>query len=189
MINVPKFLEPIITALQNSGASPILVGGFVRDSLLGFAIKDIDIEVYNIADFDAMMKILKPFGSINLVGKSFGILKLSYAGYELDFSLPRLEKKTGSGHKGFDVLLDPKLSFAEAAARRDFTINAIGFDLNSHTLLDPYNGQKDLNNKILSYVNKETFIEDPLRVLRAVQFCARFGLTCKESRGLCCYRL
>ena len=77
MINVPKFLEPIITALQNSGASPILVGGFVRDSLLGFAIKDIDIEVYNIADFDAMMKILKPFGSINLVGKSFGILKLS----------------------------------------------------------------------------------------------------------------
>ena len=181
MINVPKFLEPIITALQNSGASPILVGGFVRDSLLGFAIKDIDIEVYNIADFDAMMKILKPFGSINLVGKSFGILKLSYAGYELDFSLPRLEKKTGSGHKGFDVLLDPKLSFAEAAARRDFTINAIGFDLNSHTLLDPYNGQKDLNNKILSYVNKETFIEDPLRVLRAVQFCARFGLTCKEE--------
>ncbi|MDD2357769.1 MAG: CCA tRNA nucleotidyltransferase [Thiovulaceae bacterium] len=190
MIEIPKFLEPIITALQNGGASPVLVGGFVRDSLLGIAIKDIDIEVYNISDFDAMIKILKLFGSINLVGKSFGILKLSYSGYELDFSLPRLEKKIGPGHKGFDVFLDPKLSFVEAAARRDFTINAMGFDLNSHTLLDPYNGQKDLNNKILTYVNKETFIEDPLRVLRAVQFCARFELSSKEelielSRYIC----
>ncbi len=181
MIEVPKFLEPLITALQNGGASPVLVGGYVRDSLLGFAIKDIDIEVYNISEYDAMAEILKTFGSVNLVGKSFGVLKLFFCGYELDFSLPRLEKKIGSGHKGFDVSLDAKLSFKEAALRRDFTINAIGYELNSRTLLDPYNGREDLNNKVLTYVNKETFIEDPLRVLRAVQFCARFELTCKDE--------
>ncbi len=181
MIEVPKFLLPVITALQNNGASPVLVGGFVRDSLLSIAIKDIDIEVYNISDFDSMAEILKSFGSVNLVGKSFGVLKLSFYGYELDFSLPRTEKKIGSGHKGFGVLLDAQLSFKEAARRRDFTINAMGYELNSRTLLDPYNGRKDLNNKMLTYVNKDTFMEDPLRVLRAVQFCARFELTCKDE--------
>ena len=181
MISIPTFLQPLIAALQKKGASPVLVGGFVRDSLLNVSLKDIDIEVYNISSFDAMAAILKPFGSLNLVGKSFGILKLSFGGYEIDFSLPRIEKKIEIGHKGFNVLLDAKLSFKEAAKRRDFTINAMGYDINSTTLLDPYNGKGDIQNKRLTYVNKTTFIEDPLRVLRAVQFCARFELTCSDE--------
>ena len=181
MIPIPTFLQPLIAALQKNGASPVLVGGFVRDSLLNISQKDIDIEVYNIASFDDMAAVLKPFGSLNLVGKSFGILKLSFDGHEIDFSLPRVEKKIAIGHKGFNVLLDAKLSFKEAAKRRDFTINAMGYDINSATLLDPYNGKRDIQNKRLTYVNKTTFIEDPLRVLRAVQFCARFELTCSDE--------
>jgi tRNA nucleotidyltransferase (CCA-adding enzyme) len=190
MIEIPSFLAPLLDSLMKKGASPVLVGGFVRDVLLGHTPKDIDIEVYNIADFDTMAQLLKPFGALNFVGKSFGILKLSYCEHEIDFSLPRLEKKIASGHKGFEVLLDPKLSFKEAARRRDFTINAMGYDVNSVTFLDPYNGYEHLKNKILTYVNKDTFVEDPLRVLRAVQFCARFELTCSDelislARSLC----
>ena len=190
MIEIPKFLAPLLNALQEKGASAVLVGGFVRDSLLGEALKDIDIEVYNIDDFETMAEILKPFGALNFVGKSFGILKLSTKEFEIDFSLPRLEKKIASGHKGFEILLDPKLSFKEAAQRRDFTINAMGYNANSDTFLDPFCGYKDLKNKRLTYVNKKSFVEDPLRVLRAVQFCARFELTCSDelielSRSLC----
>ena len=181
MISVPAFLQPLIIALQKRGASPVLVGGFVRDSLLRVPLKDIDIEVYNIASFDMMAEVLNPFGSLNLVGKNFGILKLSFEGYDIDFSLPRVEKKIAIGHKGFNVLLDAKLSFKKAALRRDFSINAMGYDINSALLLDPYNGKKDLQNKKLAYVNETTFIEDPLRVLRAVQFCARFELTCSDE--------
>jgi tRNA nucleotidyltransferase (CCA-adding enzyme) len=190
MIEIPSFLAPLLDSLMKKGASPVLVGGFVRDVLLGYTPKDIDIEVYNIADFDTMAQLLKPFGALNFVGKSFGILKLSYCEHEIDFSLPRLEKKIASGHKGFEVLLDPKLSFKEAARRRDFTINAMGYDVNSATFLDPYNGYEHLKNKRLTYVNNDTFVEDPLRVLRAVQFCARFELTCSDelislARSLC----
>lgn len=190
MSEIPKFLTPLFVALQKKGASAVLVGGFVRDWLLGVEVKDIDIEVYNIENFDAMAEILQPFGPLNFVGKSFGILKLLFNGYEIDFSLPRLEKKIALGHKGFSVLLDPTLSFKEAALRRDFTINAMGYDVNSGTFLDPFTGSTDLKNKKLTYVNKASFVQDPLRVLRAVQFCARFELTCSDeliaiARSLC----
>lgn len=188
MIKLPDVLKPLIDALQNSGANPVVVGGFIRDSILNKESKDIDIEVYNISGFDKMISVLKPFGSLNLVGKSFGVLKLDFKGYDIDFSLPRVEKKIASGHKGFSVLLDPKLTYKEAARRRDFTINSIGYEIKSGTLLDPYNGMDDLTNKVLAYVDKNTFIEDPLRVFRAAQFCARFDLTCKmELIELCRY--
>lgn len=181
MIEIPEVLEPLLKTLKTNGVSAVIVGGFVRDSLLKNPIKDIDIELYNIKDFANMAELLKPFGRVSLVGKSFGVLKLSYQGYEIDFSLPRLEKKTASGHKGFEVILDPQLTFAQAAKRRDFTINAMGFDYNSHTLLDPYNGQNDLLNGRLHFVDSLTFIEDPLRVFRAIQFSARFELTCSDE--------
>ena len=186
MIQIPEVLNPLLQELKNREISPIFVGGFVRDSLLGIEVKDIDIELYNVESFDIMSKILEPFGKANLVGKSFGVLKLSYGGYEIDFSLPRIEKKISSGHKGFEVTLDSKLPFKEAAKRRDFTINAMGYDYTSQTLLDPYNGQIDLGAKKLHYVDATTFQEDPLRVFRALQFCARFELTCKiELIHLC----
>lgn len=189
MIKIPLDLKPILEELKNKGISPVLVGGFVRDSLLQITSKDIDIELYNVNDFESIHSIISSFGKPNLVGKSFGVLKLSLKNLEIDFSLPRLEKKVGSGHKGFEVTLDSMLSFKEAAKRRDFTINAMGYDYNAETLFDPYGGASDLQNKRLHYVDEDTFIEDPLRVFRAIQFCARFELTCSDELILLCKKI
>ena len=188
MVKLPDFLTPVIDAFHRQGAVCVVVGGFVRDSILGIDSKDIDIEIFNIDSYETMSEILKPFGSANLVGKSFGVLKMSLNSYEIDFSLPRLEKKVSRGHRGFEITLDPSLAFQEAAKRRDFTINAIGYNIQTKTILDPYNGVKDLKNKTLSYVNEQTFIEDPLRIFRALQFCARFRLQCSDELiKSCCY--
>ncbi|WP_345992964.1 CCA tRNA nucleotidyltransferase [Sulfurimonas sp. HSL-1716] len=188
MIKIPEFLAPAIEALHSNGATAVLVGGYIRDTLLGKDSKDIDIEVYNISGFDEMAEILKPFGRLSVVGKNFGVLKLFLQDYDIDFSLPRIETKISPGHKGFSVVLDSKLPYTQAAKRRDFTINSVGYDIKTGSILDPYNGIMDLKNRILTYVNKKTFIEDPLRVLRAVQFCARFNLSCSlELIELCRY--
>ncbi len=176
MVDYPKKLDQIFQKLQQNGATPIIVGGFVRDSILKIASKDIDMEVYGIKSFESLESILSEFGDVNSVGKSFGVSKLNYAGLDLDFSLPRKDNKISSGHKGFDVEIDPTLDFKTASSRRDFTINAIGYDTIKKIVIDPFNGVKDLEKKILRVVDKEKFIEDPLRVLRAVQFYARFNL-------------
>jgi tRNA nucleotidyltransferase (CCA-adding enzyme) len=189
MIIVPEFLKPLLLSLQKNGVSAVFVGGFVRDSLLNLSVKDFDIELYNVENYEKMAELLKPFGKTNFVGKSFGVLKLSINDEQIDFSLPRIEKKISAGHKGFEVTLDPKLSFKEAAKRRDFTMNAMGYDFNSRSLLDPYNGQKDLQENRLTFVNATTFEEDPLRVFRAIQFCARFELTCKDELVSLCKKI
>ncbi|MCK4974631.1 MAG: CCA tRNA nucleotidyltransferase [Sulfurimonas sp.] len=176
MIDYPKQFDKIFDKLDKSNAKIIIVGGFVRDSLLKIDSKDVDIEVYGISSFKQLENILQEFGDVNIVGKSFGVCKLQFAGFDLDFSLPRSDNKTGSGHRGFEVEVNPNLDFKTAASRRDFTINAIGYDVKEKKLLDPFNGLKDLKNKRLKYINKNSFREDPLRVLRAVQFCARFNL-------------
>ncbi len=176
MINVPDTLTPIIEYLINHDAVPVIVGGFIRDAILGITSKDIDIEVYGIESLDALKLLLEPFGSVNEVGKSFGVLKLTYEGFDLDFALPRIESKTAPGHRGFSVVPNGSLSFETAARRRDFTINAMGFDLKTLTILDPYNGRDDLHQKKLRCVDPDTFIEDPLRIIRAVQFAARYEL-------------
>lgn len=176
MIDYPKQFDKIFDKLDKSNAKIIIVGGFVRDSLLKIDSKDVDIEVYGISSFKQLENILQEFGDVNIVGKSFGVCKLQFAGFDLDFSLPRSDNKTGSGHRGFEVEVNPNMDFKTAASRRDFTINAIGYDVKEKKLLDPFNGLKDLKNKRLKYINKNSFREDPLRVLRAVQFCARFNL-------------
>ncbi len=181
MITLPKELTPITDHLLAQGCYPVIVGGYLRDMLLERESKDIDIEVYAVKNLELLQSMLEPFGSVNLVGKSFGVLKLALGDYDLDFSLPRRESKKSRGHRGFNVYLSGQMDFAAAALRRDFTINAIGYDLNSSLLLDPYNGQKDLTSRTLRCVNEQTFIEDPLRVLRAVQMAARFNLTCDEN--------
>ena len=176
MIDYPNKIDIIFDKLVLNGAKPIIIGGYIRDSLLGMSSKDIDIEVYNISSFSKLELILKEFGSLNSVGKSFGVCKLTYKNIDLDFTLPRVDSKTSFGHKGFEVTIDPNLDFYSAFSRRDFTINAIGFDVKEKLIIDPFNGRKDLKNKVLKIVNEKTFIDDPLRVLRAVQFCARFNL-------------
>ncbi len=176
MIDYPNILDKIFDKLIKNNAKPIIVGGYVRDSLLGVISDDIDIEVYNISSFDKLEEILQEFGDVNSVGKSFGVCKLSLKNLSLDFTLPRLDSKISSGHTGFDIKIDKNLDFTTASSRRDFTINAIGFDVKDKKLLDPFNGVNDLDEKLLKMVDTKSFVEDPLRVLRAVQFCARFDL-------------
>lgn len=160
--------------LIDSGARPIIVGGYVRDFFMNRESKDIDIEVYNISSLEALKSSLELFGSVHEVGKSFGVLKIHLDGYDFDISLPRTEIKTAKGHKGFHIQTNGYLDFVTAARRRDFTMNAIGYDVVTSSLIDPYNGHEDIANKIIRHVNDESFVEDPLRVLRAAQFAARF---------------
>lgn len=187
--NLPKILEKILCNLQEIGAKPILVGGCVRDTILNLPCKDYDIELFNIDDFQMVEKVLQNYGNVKLVGKSFGVLTLKVQEYDFDFALARLEKKVGSGHRGFEVITNKNLKFKEASLRRDFTINSIGYDFLTKEFLDPNKGLEDLQNKILRHIKDETFIEDPLRVYRAVQFCARYNLQLDKKTFLLCKKM
>lgn len=156
-----------------------LVGGFVRDILLGQRPKDLDCEVYGVSPerLEELLQRLYP-GLVNTVGRSFGILKLHLGeDIECDISIPRQESKTGKGHKGFAISGDPGMSTTEAARRRDFTVNAVLADPLTGDIVDPFDGLRDAKKKILRVVDPKTFVEDPLRVYRAIQFAARFHFT------------
>ena len=174
-MKLPLLINTLCKTLIDSGARPILVGGFVRDYFLKQESKDIDIEVYNISSLEKLKSSLSQLAPVYDVGKSFGVLKISMDGFDFDISLPRTEQKTAKGHKGFDVKTDAHLDFKTAASRRDFTMNAMGYDIQTKSFLDPYNGQDDIKYKVIRHVSDKSFVEDPLRVLRAVQFCARFN--------------
>ncbi|MEA1955466.1 MAG: CCA tRNA nucleotidyltransferase [Campylobacterota bacterium] len=177
MFTYPKKLDKIFEKLINNDASPIIIGGFVRDKILQIDSIDIDIEVYNINSFDRLEKLLKEFGSVNSVGKSFGVCKLDFDEFKLDFTLPRTDSKVSNGHTGFDIKIDANLDYKTASSRRDFSINTIGYDVKTKKILDPFNGIDNLKTKTLKVVDTHKFSEDPLRILRAMQFCARFELT------------
>ncbi|DAB30483.1 MAG TPA: polynucleotide adenylyltransferase [Sulfurimonas sp. UBA12504] len=181
MIYYPDILDIIFDTLHKHHIKPIIVGGYIRDSLLGKDSKDIDIELYGVASLAHIEEILKGFGKIITVGKSFGVCKLLYNDLDLDFSLPRTETKVSAGHTGFKISTFANLDFKTAAQRRDFTLNAIGFDIENKVFLDPYNGREALRQKVLHFVNKKSFAEDPLRILRAVQFCSRFDFSMSEE--------
>ena len=164
------------------GGRAMLVGGSVRDALLGRVVKDFDIEVHGLAAGE-LLSALEGVCEVDTVGMSFGVIKVKHR--EIDITLPRKENKTGAGHRGFLVETDPALSFAEAAARRDFTVNAVMYDPLTDELIDPWNGAEDLKNGILRHVS-EHFSEDPLRVLRGMQFAARLGFrAAPETLALC----
>lgn len=162
-------------AVRDAGGRALLVGGYIRDSLLGFGSgdsKDFDIEVYGLP----VDRVQELCGNRQEVGASFGVFKVG----DLDISIPRTEKKTGTGHTGFQVSLDPYMSPERACLRRDFTINAISLDPLTGEIIDPINGSEDIKNKILRYTSPQ-FSEDPLRVLRGFQFVSRFGLSVDKS--------
>jgi len=184
-----NYLIKILDKLIENNTQPILVGGCVRDSFLGKEVKDYDVEVYGLDSLETLEKILEEFGEINFVGKSFGILKLSTKEMEYDFSFPRLENKTSKGHRGFDVIIDSSLSFDVASKRRDFTINAIGYDYRNKIYLDPFDGIKDIEKKTLRYINDVTFKEDPLRVYRAIQLSARFDFSLDTQTFILCKKI
>jgi len=181
---LPNRLLKIAGDIRDAGGRAFLVGGWVRDALLGKACRDYDIEVYDMAQ-DALVPILSKYGRTNLVGKAFGVIHLAMKGLSLDFSFPRTESKVGYGHRGFVVHTDEKLSFKEAALRRDFTINAMGMELPELALCDPYGGIDDLKAHVLRHVGP-AFAEDSLRILRGVQFASRFECTlAPETVELC----
>ncbi len=170
---LPPPARRLADAIIAVGGRAVVVGGAVRDHLLGLVPKDIDIEAYGLSA-EKLQTALERVAKVHAVGKSFGVLKSRINGMEIDVSLPRRERKTGQGHRGFAVDYDPFMPFAEAASRRDFTINAIGVDLGSDEILDPWGGRRDLEAGLIRHVS-DAFGEDPLRVLRACQFSARFG--------------
>ena len=183
---IPSILEDILKDLQKIGATPILVGGSVRDYFLNIPIKDYDIEIFGINSLEIIQNCLEKFGSVKLVGKSFGVLTLRVNEYDFDFALPRTETKIGLSHQDFEVITNASLSFKEAAIRRDFTINAIGYDFFKEEFIDPFDGIEDLRTKTIKHINDKTFIEDSLRVYRAVAFASRFNFKIEEkTKELC----
>ncbi len=182
-MELPPDLRSILEAVRRIGR-PRLVGGGVRDWLLGLKSTDFDIEVGG-SGFGELQRVLAPFGATDVVGRSFGVIKLRSGDREYDFSLPRRESKTGRGHRGFAVEPDPALSDAEAAARRDFTINAIAYDPFTGEVIDPHGGRADLQARVLRHTS-EAFADDPLRVLRGMQFAARFDLRLAPATATLC---
>ena len=183
----------IATAVRDAGGRALCVGGFVRDRLLNppsleasfgatrRGSKDLDIEVFGIPQ-DQLLALLQSLGKVVPAGAAFPVYKLG----DIDVALPRRESKTGRGHKGFTVEGDHAMPFEEAARRRDFTINAIGWDPLTDEYLDPFNGRNDLEHRILRVVDPQTFADDSLRVLRAIQFAARFELAAEaRTKNIC----
>jgi tRNA nucleotidyltransferase (CCA-adding enzyme) len=185
--NIKPSTMAVMDAIRKAGGTPMIVGGYVRDLVLGMSPKDMDIEVYGL-ESDKLNSVLSEHGNVDAVGAAFGILKLDMradGGDEIDISMPRRENKVGTGHRGFMVEVDNSLTPTEAASRRDFTMNAMSLDPFTGEILDPFGGREDLKNGILRHTS-DAFAEDPLRVLRGVQFASRFNMTlAPETAQLC----
>ena len=167
----------LASKVKEKGGRAFYVGGYVRDLLLNIPNKDIDIEVHGIAEKD-LVAILNEIGEVDYYGRSFGIYALRHE--DIEVALPRSEKVLGTGHRDFEISVDPDMGYMNAALRRDFTINALMMDVLSHEILDYFNGTDDLNKGIIRHVNDASFVEDPLRVYRAAQFASRFGFKIDE---------
>jgi tRNA nucleotidyltransferase (CCA-adding enzyme) len=170
MFEIPDKVLKLAQTVRDAGGRALLVGGCVRDMLMGVQAKDWDLEVYDLEPAK-LRELLDVFGPVNVVGEAFTVYKL---GHDIDVSLPRRERKSGRGHRAFVIEGDPGMSIVEATRRRDFTINAILRDPLTTELIDPFNGQDDIKAGILRAVSSNTFAEDSLRVLRAAQLAARF---------------
>ena len=172
----------VVELLRTAGGHPYMVGGCVRDALLGAKVVDVDIEVYGLGTREIESALRKEFGIIT-VGAAFGVTKLK--DFPVDVSVPRRENRTGAKHNDFDVQADPTMTPKDAAERRDFTLNAVMWNPFTGEIVDPWGGVADLQAGVLRHVS-EKFSEDPLRVLRAMQFAARFEFkVAPETVALC----
>jgi len=203
---IPDRARALAGAVRDAGGRALVVGGWVRDALASDRRRpeapasagggrvfrpgettdalDLDIEVFRLAP-ERLREVLESFGRVDAVGEAFRVYKVA----GMDVSLPRRESKSGRGHKGFLVEGDPDLSFEDAARRRDFTINAISLDPLTGEVIDPFDGQRDLARRVLRMVDARTFGDDSLRVLRALQFAARFGCTLDQETAKVCRQL
>src|SRR5215210_5278662 len=179
---VPEKVLQLAQRVRAESGRALLVGGCVRDALMGGRPKDWDVEVYNVEP-SRLRALLEELGRVDAVGEAFTVYKV---GADLDVSLPRRERKTGRGHRAFVIEGDPAMSVEEAARRRDFTINAILEDPLTGEVIDPYHGSADIERKLLRAVSPETFVEDSLRVLRAAQFAARFDFKVEWETEILC---
>jgi tRNA nucleotidyltransferase (CCA-adding enzyme) len=181
----PEAALGIARAVRDAGGRALIVGGWVRDRLLGRETKDVDIEVFGIPA-DRLRSVLSRFGTVNTIGESFTVYKVA----DIDVALPRRDSKVAPGHRGFEVTGDPWMPVEEAARRRDFTINAIAWDPLTDEYVDPCDGRIDLlEHHILRAVDPRTFGEDSLRVLRGLQFAARFELQMESGTKALCRRI
>ena len=181
----PRSVE-IAEAVRDAGGRAVVVGGWVRDHLLGMGSKDLDIEVFGLGA-ERLEALLAGFGKVYTVGRAFGVFRVG--GIDVDFSLPRRDSKRGPGHRGFDVAPDPSLDFAEAARRRDLTVNSIGIDPLTGEVLDPHEGRRDLERRVLRATDPAHFSEDPLRGLRVAQLAARLEMTPDAELVALCRKL
>lgn len=176
-----ELTRQVVDALQANNIDCYIVGGYVRDHLVGIKSKDIDIELHN-TTIEEAYQVVRQVAEAKVFG-SFGVISLTDANTE--FAIARTEKKTGSAHTDFEVEFITDGNLKLAASRRDFTINSIMYDLQTNKLIDNYNGITDLENKILRHVGP-AFAEDPLRILRGIKFMARYNLQIdNETNELC----
>ena len=190
-IQIPPVVKIIAERVNSAGAKSLLVGGAVRDQILGIEdIKDYDVEVYGL-DIEGMQRLVADYNP-KVVGKAFGVLTLDprlTGGVDIELSLPRKDNKIGKGHKDFNCQLDPYMSEKEAALRRDLTMNSVAWNVLSKELIDHYGGVKDIKEGILRATNPATFPEDPLRGLRVAQFAARFDMVPDQELMFLCQQM
>jgi tRNA nucleotidyltransferase (CCA-adding enzyme) len=179
--SLPEPVQAIAQSVRDAGGRALIAGGWVRDRLLGLPSNDVDLEVYGVPAA-SLRALLQRVGRVDAVGESFTVYKVA----GVDVALPRRESKVGRGHRGFEVRGDPDMSMKDACRRRDFTINAILFDPLTGDFFDPFDGRRDLDAGLLRMVDETTFPDDSLRVLRALQFAARFGLTMDAATRRVC---
>lgn len=181
-----QMAREVARRVAEQGGRSFYVGGFVRDALLHRENKDVDMEVHGITPRQ-LEEILDALGQRMTIGESFGIFSLK--GHSLDIAMPRKEEARGSGHKDFAVFVDPFIGTEAAARRRDFTVNALMQDVLTGEILDHFGGEADLKAGVLRHVDDNSFTEDPLRVLRAAQFAARFALQPDPQTVILCSRM
>jgi tRNA nucleotidyltransferase/poly(A) polymerase len=179
IIQKNRFVKDILNSIDQLSGRALLVGGAVRDIFLQLPVKDLDFEVYGLT-LEQLQEILQQYGPVSFMGKSFGVLRVH--GLDVDWSLPR---KDSSGRHPV-VAYDPTMSYEQAFARRDLTINAIGIDMQTFELIDPYNGLQDLEDQILRATDLDFFGQDPLRLLRVMQFAGRFEMKVDEQLSQLC---
>ncbi len=185
LVDLPPLVHRLALAATEAGGRALLVGGGVRDALRGEPTHDLDVEVHGVS-VDQLRARLQQLGQLNEVGRAFGVFKLKHGDCEVDVSLPRRDSKAGPGHRGIQVVADPHLGVVEAARRRDLTINAIAYDPLLDVIEDPFGGAGDIERRLLRAVDESTFVEDPLRALRVVQFAARLGYEVHPSLEALC---
>lgn len=188
-IELDALTTAVFDAIENHGGRVYIVGGTVRNLYIQETLvsHDLDVEVYHLS-VEQLQQILSQFGIVNEVGKSFGILKVSSLP-SIDFALPRKEINMGTKHTDIEVIVNPDMDLKIAASRRDITMNAMLYEYKTGRILDFYHGKDDINKKTIRMVNKNTFKEDPLRVLRVARFVAKYQFTVEDETKQFCQQM